>query len=484
MERKKAIQLNTIDLGGGTTKGCDCEAPDLSAYAKKVDVPKKVSELENDRKFIGSDGNIIDIKGGSRNETLYKYSPRTTAIQGDEWTVIFPSFFSYSSQSVNILDRSGNVIAVAGGFRVAQLQIRFSNGVFYKSGYNPDMGDWEQEQVCGRSYGTEHYIEKPDMSEGDSESLTINTVDYSKTVEQALNKSSDDLTGLAQDVKKHETKLGKVLGRDEVVLQIGGELLGDQSFYNNSMPLLNNYSRENLLMQVAIWNYSEGLTVQLRNTNQGYNTYKVGGNFYYIGQNDSFTLYDGVFPNGEMVGYAGYGDGKDLTLIFNQDVSGSVTFRIPPTTYSTSQAVDKLYQDVEQLKETTQSGGDSQSNMQLVNEVEGSVDSTTYVYTSVSDKDNKILQFTYTVVNYTSVYSVLDANGNKIASGQTSPVVVEQHKIGPSLYKITHSKQYGNDITISTESIKYLCIGDSSGVMPTVEAEPEDEVTYSIKEYA
>lgn len=47
----KRIQLNTIDLGGGTTKGCDCEAPDLSAYAKKDDVPTKVSELENDTNY-------------------------------------------------------------------------------------------------------------------------------------------------------------------------------------------------------------------------------------------------------------------------------------------------------------------------------------------------------------------------------------------------------------------------------------------------
>lgn len=39
----KKIQLNTIDLGGGTTKGCNCEASDLSAYAKKEDVPTKVS---------------------------------------------------------------------------------------------------------------------------------------------------------------------------------------------------------------------------------------------------------------------------------------------------------------------------------------------------------------------------------------------------------------------------------------------------------
>lgn len=36
MKNKNIIRLNTIDLGGGgTAKGCDCEAPNLSAYAKK-----------------------------------------------------------------------------------------------------------------------------------------------------------------------------------------------------------------------------------------------------------------------------------------------------------------------------------------------------------------------------------------------------------------------------------------------------------------
>jgi hypothetical protein len=60
----KRIQLNTIDLGGGTTKGCDCEAPDLSAYAKKEDVPKKVSELENDSNYVIQD-NIKTINGES-----------------------------------------------------------------------------------------------------------------------------------------------------------------------------------------------------------------------------------------------------------------------------------------------------------------------------------------------------------------------------------------------------------------------------------
>lgn len=44
MKKKNIIQLNTIDLGGGTTKGCDCEELDLSGYAKKEDVEKAISD--------------------------------------------------------------------------------------------------------------------------------------------------------------------------------------------------------------------------------------------------------------------------------------------------------------------------------------------------------------------------------------------------------------------------------------------------------
>lgn len=55
MTKKKAIQLNVVDLGGGTAKGCDCEAPDLSAYAKKIELPERLSQLENDRYFLTFD---------------------------------------------------------------------------------------------------------------------------------------------------------------------------------------------------------------------------------------------------------------------------------------------------------------------------------------------------------------------------------------------------------------------------------------------
>lgn len=64
----KRIQLNIIDLGGGTTKGCDCEELDLSAYAKKDDVPTKVSQLENDSGFMDLNNKISIQTGGSISE--------------------------------------------------------------------------------------------------------------------------------------------------------------------------------------------------------------------------------------------------------------------------------------------------------------------------------------------------------------------------------------------------------------------------------
>lgn len=68
----KRIQLNTIDLGGGTTKGCDCTPPNLGSYAKKEDVPTKVSQLKNDSEFVKSTSlgtaafkDVEDLQGGS-----------------------------------------------------------------------------------------------------------------------------------------------------------------------------------------------------------------------------------------------------------------------------------------------------------------------------------------------------------------------------------------------------------------------------------
>ena len=67
----KRIQLNIIDLSGGTAKGCNCSPSNLGGYAKKDDVPKKVSELENDSEFVKSSSlgtaafkNVEDLQGG------------------------------------------------------------------------------------------------------------------------------------------------------------------------------------------------------------------------------------------------------------------------------------------------------------------------------------------------------------------------------------------------------------------------------------
>lgn len=82
----KKIQLNTIDLGGGTTKGCDCEAPDLSDYAKKEDVPTKVSELENDSGFITKN----EIVGGWQFvKTLVDFSTIDVAEYTDYGNVMY-----------------------------------------------------------------------------------------------------------------------------------------------------------------------------------------------------------------------------------------------------------------------------------------------------------------------------------------------------------------------------------------------------------
>lgn len=50
----KSIQLNVVDLGGGVAMGggCDCEAPNLSGYATKAELPTKLSELENDAEYL------------------------------------------------------------------------------------------------------------------------------------------------------------------------------------------------------------------------------------------------------------------------------------------------------------------------------------------------------------------------------------------------------------------------------------------------
>lgn len=134
----KRIQLNTIDLGGGTAKGCDCEAPNLSGYAKKDDVPKKVSELENDSRFVERTSlgtaafkNVEDLQGGNMtlvneisgevNSKTYIYTSNSNS--GNKIFVLDYAVVNYATGGT-LLDSDGNKIGTfAGDTTVTQEQI-------------------------------------------------------------------------------------------------------------------------------------------------------------------------------------------------------------------------------------------------------------------------------------------------------------------------------------------------------------------------
>ena len=108
----KRIQLNTIDLGGGTTKGCDCEAPNLSSYAKKDELPTKLSELENDCGFVESTSlgtaaykDVEDLQVSSvpklRDTISANYSDFGDAIYNGEVSKFLAKIESYG-QSIEI----------------------------------------------------------------------------------------------------------------------------------------------------------------------------------------------------------------------------------------------------------------------------------------------------------------------------------------------------------------------------------------------
>ena len=121
----KRIQLNTIDLGGGTTKGCDCEAPNLGDYAKKEDVPKKVSELENDSGFVVSTSlgtaayaNVEDLQSG-----------------GDKWNLLQTISLSGSAQSFPIISNMGAYLYTDGLLVV----VNSSQDLIFNFGYGADQ---------------------------------------------------------------------------------------------------------------------------------------------------------------------------------------------------------------------------------------------------------------------------------------------------------------------------------------------------------
>lgn len=107
----KRIQLNTIDLGGGTTKGCNCEAPNLSDYAKKEDVEKAISDaitkeedIPNLNDIVPRDWNYLEgfLEGNKINITKeesdkLKETKLLTISQynylGDDRTMIDPTAF-------------------------------------------------------------------------------------------------------------------------------------------------------------------------------------------------------------------------------------------------------------------------------------------------------------------------------------------------------------------------------------------------------
>lgn len=123
-------------------------------------------------------------------------------------------------------------------------------------------------------------------------------------------------------------------------------------------------------------------------------------------------------------------------------------------------------------------------NMTLVNEISGEVNSKTYIYTSNSNSGNKIFVLDYAVVNYSTVGSLLDSDGNRIGSF-TNDTTVTQEQIGVDLFKIIcYMKANNPNIYISNRPISYICLGEYTSVMPTAVAGDVDKVTYSIKEYA
>lgn len=123
MEKKNIIQLNTIDFGGGTAKGCNCEAPDLSAYAKKVDVPTKVSELENDSKFVEST---------SLGTAAYK---NVEDLQGGKWNLLQTISLSGSAQSFPIISNMGEGLYTDGLLVV----VDSSQDLTFNFGYGADQ---------------------------------------------------------------------------------------------------------------------------------------------------------------------------------------------------------------------------------------------------------------------------------------------------------------------------------------------------------
>lgn len=134
----KRIQLNTIDLGGGTTKGCDCTPPNLGSYAKKEDVPTKVSQLKNDSEFVKSTSlgtaafkDVEDLQGG--NITLVKedigevasttYIYKSESNNGNKIFVLDYTIINYGNGGFLLDDNGDKIGTFSNNTNVIQEQI-------------------------------------------------------------------------------------------------------------------------------------------------------------------------------------------------------------------------------------------------------------------------------------------------------------------------------------------------------------------------
>lgn len=183
----KRIQLNTIDLGGGTAKGCDCEASNLGAYAKKKDVPKKVSELENDSNFVKNTSlgsaafkNVEDLQSG-----------------GDKWNLLQTISLSGSAQSFPIMSNMGDDLYTDGLLVV----VNSSQDLTFNFGYGAD-------QIKGKVIEVERLDDYPKYGDpgsmiasylikGDNSGvIEVVHPSFGETTIKVSNSNGDELSGM------------------------------------------------------------------------------------------------------------------------------------------------------------------------------------------------------------------------------------------------------------------------------------------------
>ena len=183
----KRIQLNTIDLGGGTTKGCNCEALDLSAYAKKEDVPKKVSELENDSEFV---------KNASLGTAAFK-NVEDLQSGGDKWNLLQTISLSGSAQSFPIISNMGDDLYTDGLLVV----VNSSQDLTFNFGYGADQikGKVIEVERLGvyPEYGSPASMIASYLIKGDnSEVIEVVHPGFGASTIDVSNSNGDELSGM------------------------------------------------------------------------------------------------------------------------------------------------------------------------------------------------------------------------------------------------------------------------------------------------